>query len=63
MHGELAARKVLVCQDWKLKISDFGIPEDICKELYYEERREKLLTRWTAPEALIDRQFTTMSDM
>ena len=63
VHRELAAKKILVSQDWNLKISDFGIPTDVFEELYHENEKARLPVRWMAPEALFDGQFTIMSDM
>ena len=63
IHGRLAARKVLVCPDWSLKISDFGISQDIYEDLHQETEARKAYLKWMALEAVKDGVFTTMSDM
>ena len=52
-----------MCQDYRLKISDFGISQDIYESLHHHAGRGPLLIRWMALESILDRQFTTMSDM
>lgn len=63
VHRDLAARNILVGEGWKLKISDFGLSKDIYEDLYYRASGGKLPVRWMAVEAIVDRQFTTMSDV
>ena len=60
VHRNLAARNVLVSQDWQLKISDFGIYRD---DLCNQENGGKTPLRWMALETILHKQFTTMSDM
>ena len=60
VHCNLAARNIFVSQDWKLKISDFGT---YCDDLYGHESSVKIPLRWMALETILDRRFTTMSDM
>ena len=45
----LAARNVLIGDDNIAKVSDFRLTRE---GLFKTERREKLLVKWTAPEAL-----------
>ena len=57
VHRNLAARNILVSQDWQLKIRDFGIYHD---DLH---SHEKIPLRWMALETILHKQFTTMSDV
>ena len=63
VHGDLSARKIYVSSDYKLKISDFGISTDIYEWLHHHTGSGPLLIRWMALESILDRQFTTMSDV
>lgn len=60
VHRNLAARNVLVSQNWQLKISDFGIYHE---ELYVPENGGKIPLQWMALETILHKQYTTMSDM
>ena len=60
VHHNLAARNVLVSQNWQLKIRDFGIYHE---ELYDPENGGKIPLRWMALETILHKQYTTMSDM
>lgn len=48
VHRDLAARNVLVSEDNKAKVSDFGLT----KEASSTEDTAKLPVKWTSPEAL-----------
>ncbi|KAM4612743.1 ephrin type-A receptor 2a [Polymixia lowei] len=65
VHRDLAARNVLVNSDLECKVSDFGLSrvlEDNA-EGTYTTSGGKIPIRWTAPEAIAYRKFTSASDV
>ncbi|KAM4582024.1 ephrin type-A receptor 2a [Fundulus diaphanus] len=65
VHRDLAARNVLVNSNLECKVSDFGLSrvlEDDA-EGTYTTRGGKIPIRWTAPEAIEYRKFTSASDV
>ncbi|KAK5934110.1 hypothetical protein CgunFtcFv8_014533 [Champsocephalus gunnari] len=65
VHRDLAARNCLVNSLLECKVSDFGLSrvlEDDA-EGTYTTRGGKIPIRWTAPEAIAYRKFTSASDM
>ncbi|XP_008317889.1 ephrin type-A receptor 2a isoform X2 [Cynoglossus semilaevis] len=65
VHRDLAARNVLVNSSLECKVSDFGLSrvlEDDA-EGTYTTRGGKIPIRWTAPEAIAYRKFTSASDV
>ncbi|XP_067940614.1 fibroblast growth factor receptor 2-like isoform X2 [Watersipora subatra] len=64
LHRDLAARNVLVGDNYEMKIADFGLSRNLVQSDYYKKVTEgKLPIKWMAPEALIDRKYTTKSDV
>ncbi|KFP87940.1 Tyrosine-protein kinase CSK, partial [Acanthisitta chloris] len=59
VHRDLAARNVLVSEDNIAKVSDFGLT----KEASSTQDTGKLPVKWTAPEALREKKFSTKSDV
>ena len=45
------------------QISDFGLSRDLCDESYYISHGGKVPVKWTAPEALNYRKYSTASDV
>lgn len=65
VHRDLAARNVLVNAALVCKIADFGLSREIesANEGAYTTRGGKIPVRWTAPEAIAFRKFTSSSDV
>ncbi|CDW57003.1 ephrin type A receptor 4 A [Trichuris trichiura] len=65
IHRDLAARNILVDAKTVCKIADFGlsrVPTD-SDEQAYTTKGGKIPVRWTAPEAIAYRKFTSASDV
>ena len=66
VHRDLAARNVLVNSQLVCKIADFGLSREIGEgniDGAYTTRGGKIPVRWTAPEAIAFRKFTSSSDV
>eukprot|EP00058_Branchiostoma_floridae_P017260 XP_002602748.1 hypothetical protein BRAFLDRAFT_233909 [Branchiostoma floridae] len=65
VHGDLAARNVLVGKYLVVKISDFGLAEDIYSRGYRrQDRLQKVPWKWMAPERLHSGEaYTAQSDV
>lgn len=64
VHRDLAARNILLTNDLMCKIGDFGMARDIeFENEYYVSRGGVIPVKWTAPEALNHRKYTSASDV
>uniref|UniRef100_A0A3Q0SNP8 receptor protein-tyrosine kinase n=1 Tax=Amphilophus citrinellus TaxID=61819 RepID=A0A3Q0SNP8_AMPCI len=65
VHRDLAARNILVNSNLVCKVSDFGLSRVLedDPEAAYTTRVRHIPIRWTAPEAIAYRKFTTASDV
>lgn len=66
VHRDLAARNILVNVELVCKVADFGLSREIeydTSEGAYTTRGGKIPVRWTAPEAIAYRKFTSASDV
>ena len=64
VHRDLATRNCLVGSDIRIKISDFGLSQDIYSTDYCRLSQSELLPiRWMPPEAILFARFTTQSDV
>ena len=64
IHRDLAARNILVGEDRKVKVADFGLLRHISDgEIYEVQNTKKLPIKWTAPEALRSGIYTLKSDV
>ena len=47
-----------------LQISDFGMTREVESEMYYKLGKDtKIPVKWTAPEAILFKRYTTKSDI
>ncbi|XP_067029898.1 ephrin type-A receptor 3-like [Acropora muricata] len=66
IHRDLAARNILVGENMSCKVSDFGLSRELADDnpdSEYETQGGKIPVRWTAPEALQSRKFSSASDV
>nr|WOX59916.1 receptor tyrosine kinase PVR2A2 [Gecarcinus lateralis] len=64
LHGDLAARNLLLSDNNVVKISDFGMSRDIYKDNVYVKSKDALMpVKWMSVEAIRDRIFTVQSDV
>uniref|UniRef100_A0A8D0BS45 Ephrin type-A receptor 1 n=1 Tax=Salvator merianae TaxID=96440 RepID=A0A8D0BS45_SALMN len=65
VHRDLAARNILVSHTLQCKVSDFGLSRILENDVEgtYETKGGKIPIRWTAPEAIANRIFTSASDV
>lgn len=64
LHGDLAARNLLLADGNVIKISDFGLSRDMYKKEIYTKQGDDLLPiKWMSVEAIRDRMFSTESDI
>ncbi|XP_060800546.1 vascular endothelial growth factor receptor 1 isoform X2 [Amyelois transitella] len=64
LHGDLAARNIVLADDNIVKICDFGLARSIYKNDEYKKKSDSLLpVKWLAIECLNDRIFSTQSDV
>lgn len=62
VHRDLACRNILLAEDKKLKITDFGMSREV-EEVYVKKTKGRLPLKWMAIESIISREFTTASDV
>nr|XP_029709179.1 vascular endothelial growth factor receptor 1 isoform X12 [Aedes albopictus] len=64
LHGDLAARNILLCDDNVVKICDFGLARSMYKSDNYKKKGEAPLPfKWLALECISDNVFGTYSDV
>ena len=60
----MAARNVLVGEDYVMKIADFGLARDIYKsDLYVKTTSGILPIKWMALESLFQQEYSEKSDV
>ncbi|XP_018563787.1 vascular endothelial growth factor receptor 1 isoform X2 [Anoplophora glabripennis] len=64
LHGDLAARNILLADNNVVKICDFGLAKSMYKNDNYKKRGDgPLPVKWMAIESIRDRVFSTQSDV
>ncbi|XP_032784031.2 vascular endothelial growth factor receptor 2 [Daphnia magna] len=64
LHGDLAARNVLLADGGVAKVADFGMSRNMYYEGNYQKESQGLMpVKWMAIESLTDRRFSTQSDV
>ncbi|XP_031632076.1 neuroglian-like [Contarinia nasturtii] len=64
LHGDLAARNVLLCNDNVVKICDFGLARSMYKTSNYQIKTQRALPfKWLSLESISDLMFTSFSDV
>ena len=64
VHRDLATRNCLVTRDLHVKISDFGLSQDVYTTDYFKMGDTELLPiRWMPPETILYAKFTVQSDI
>ncbi|XP_071630624.1 vascular endothelial growth factor receptor 1 isoform X1 [Temnothorax longispinosus] len=64
LHGDLAARNILLAEDNIVKICDFGLAKTMYKDGNYKKKGDDPVPiKWMAIESIRDRVFSTQSDI
>lgn len=64
LHGDLAARNILLCEGGIAKICDFGLAKSLCQNYVYKRKDDALLPyKWLALESLTENMFSVYSDI
>ena len=63
VHKDLAARNILLAPNLDLKIANLGLCRDIYKAEYFAFRQQVIPLRWMSPEAVLEEEYTTKSDV
>ncbi|KAB7502950.1 Platelet-derived growth factor receptor alpha [Armadillidium nasatum] len=64
LHGDLAARNLLLASNNVVKICDFGLSREMYKNyVYLKKSNEMMPIKWMAPEAIEQRIFSIQSDV
>ncbi|RXG60888.1 Vascular endothelial growth factor receptor 1, partial [Armadillidium vulgare] len=64
LHGDLAARNLLLASNNVVKICDFGLSREMYKNyMYLKKSNEMMPIKWMAPEAIEQKIFSIQSDV
>ncbi|XP_028394789.1 hemicentin-1-like [Dendronephthya gigantea] len=64
VHHDLAAKNILLTEDFTPKITNFGLPHELYEQSSYHKIAQKNASiRWLAIESLTDGLYTTKSDV
>lgn len=62
-HGDLAARNILVGENLLVKITDFGLTDDLYQKGYTRLSDQRRPIKWYGPESITDKYCTLKTDM
>ncbi|XP_030051559.1 inactive tyrosine-protein kinase 7 isoform X2 [Microcaecilia unicolor] len=63
VHKDLAARNCLVSAQRQVKVSALGLSKDVYNSEYYHFHQAWIPLRWMPPEAVLEDEFSTKSDV
>uniref|UniRef100_A0A5F8GEA3 Protein tyrosine kinase 7 (inactive) n=1 Tax=Monodelphis domestica TaxID=13616 RepID=A0A5F8GEA3_MONDO len=63
VHRDLAARNCLISAQRQVKVSSLGLSKDVYNSEYYHFRHAWIPLRWMPPEAVLEGDFSTKSDV
>ncbi|XP_030304466.1 inactive tyrosine-protein kinase 7 isoform X3 [Calypte anna] len=63
VHRDLAARNCLVSAQRQVKVSSLSLSKDVYSSEYYHFRQARIPLRWMPPEAVLEDEFSTKSDV
>ncbi|XP_037784392.1 macrophage colony-stimulating factor 1 receptor-like isoform X2 [Penaeus monodon] len=63
LHGDLAARNLLLADENVVKISDFGLSRNMHGDIYQKKRDDLLPIKWLSIEAIRNCTFSVQSDI
>lgn len=64
LHGDLAARNILLCENNVVKICDFGLARSLYKDENYQKNHPTPLPfKWLAIESIMSHDFSVQSDV
>ncbi|XP_069980826.1 platelet-derived growth factor receptor alpha isoform X2 [Penaeus vannamei] len=63
LHGDLAARNLLLADENVVKISDFGLSRNMHGDIYQKKSSDLLPIKWMSVEAIRDCTFSVQSDI
>ncbi|KFB41183.1 hypothetical protein ZHAS_00008745 [Anopheles sinensis] len=63
LHGDLAARNVLLCDKNVVKISDFGLSRTLYRGIYKKQSDSPVPIKWIAVECFKELVFSTKTDV
>ncbi|PIK53240.1 putative fibroblast growth factor receptor-like [Apostichopus japonicus] len=62
-HGDLAARNILVGENLLVKITDFGLTDDLYQKGYTRLSDQRRPIKWYGPESITDKYCTLKTDI
>lgn len=63
VHRDLAARNILLTPRFDLKVASLSLCRDVYAPEYYPVHNQLLPLRWCSPEAFLDDEYSTKSDV